>query len=64
MPKKFGDPVLNDFGSTVFGDVEHYENVQPDFYRAPEVCLEIPWSIGIWNIGVLTWDIFEGKQIF
>lgn len=55
MPKAFGLPVLGDFGAAVFGDVEHLENVQPDVYRAPEVCLKIPWSysIDIWNVGVL-----------
>lgn len=55
MPKAFGLPVLGDFGASVSGDFEHLEDVQPDVYRAPEVCLKIPWSysIDIWNIGVL-----------
>src|SRR4051794_16709554 len=53
MPKKLGAPVLCDFGSAVPGDVEHFEDVQPDVYRAPEVILEAPWSyqIDIWNAG-------------
>lgn len=55
MPKKFGEPVLSDFGAAVHGDVERTGYIQPDVYRAPEVCLQIPWSYGvdIWNLGVL-----------
>lgn len=51
MPKKWGAPVLCDFGSAVAGDVEHFEDIQPDIYRAPEVILEAPWSyqVDIWN---------------
>ncbi|KAI1322409.1 serine threonine protein kinase, CMGC group [Xylariaceae sp. FL0255] len=37
MPKNWGAPVLCDFGSAVTGDKEHWEDVQPDIYRAPEV---------------------------
>ena len=61
-----GMPVLSDFGSAVSGDIEHDEDAQPDIYRAPEVCLEVPWSysIDIWNIGCLIWDLFEGKHMF
>ena len=55
LPKSIGEPVLSDFGSAVSGDVAHDEDAQPDVYRSPEVCLQIPWSysIDIWNIGVL-----------
>ena len=53
--KSIGKPLLSDFGSAVFGDVEHDEDVQPNVYRAPEVCLKAPWSysIDIWNVGCL-----------
>ena len=53
--KSIGEPLLSDFGSAVFGDVEHDEDVQPNVYRAPEVCLKAPWSysIDIWNVGCL-----------
>ncbi|KAH8722359.1 kinase domain protein [Phaeosphaeriaceae sp. PMI808] len=66
LPKSIGQPVLSDFGSAVHGDVAHGEDVQPDVYRSPEVCLQIPWSysIDIWNVGVLIWDLFEGKHMF
>lgn len=51
MPKRWGAPMLCDFGSAVHGNVEHREDVQPAFYRAPEVILQVPWShkIDIWN---------------
>ncbi|KAI9698963.1 MAG: hypothetical protein M1836_003152 [Candelina mexicana] len=64
--KSIGEPLLSDFGSAVSGDVEHAENVQPNVYRAPEVCLKAPWSysIDIWNVGCLIWDLFEGKHMF
>ncbi|KAI9747446.1 MAG: hypothetical protein M1835_002107, partial [Candelina submexicana] len=64
--KSIGEPLLSDFGSAVSGDVEHDEDVQPNVYRAPEVCLKAPWSysIDIWNVGCLIWDLFEGKHMF
>ncbi|OAQ73078.1 CMGC/SRPK protein kinase [Pochonia chlamydosporia 170] len=66
MPKNWGAPVLCDFGSAVAGDVEHFEDVQPDIYRAPEVILEAPWSyeVDIWNTGCMIWDLFEGQHLF
>ncbi|KAL2834373.1 kinase-like domain-containing protein [Aspergillus cavernicola] len=65
-PRKLGAPVLCDFGSAVPGDRENLENVQPNFYRAPEVILEVPWSysIDIWNVGCMIWDIFQGGSLF
>lgn len=55
MPKKWGAPVLCDFGSAVPGDVEHSEDIQPNIYRAPEVILGAPWSYSadIWNVGCM-----------
>ncbi|KAL8832016.1 MAG: hypothetical protein Q9170_005049 [Blastenia crenularia] len=46
-----GEPLLSDLGAAVYGDVEHYENAQPNVYRAPEVMLKI-------------WDLFEDKHLF
>ncbi|KAJ6785785.1 hypothetical protein PWT90_03043 [Aphanocladium album] len=65
-PKNIGAPVLCDFGSAVVGGVEHLEDVQPNIYRAPEVIMEVPWtySIDIWNVGCMIWDIFEGNSLF
>ncbi|KAL9609834.1 MAG: hypothetical protein Q9167_005422 [Letrouitia subvulpina] len=64
--KSIGEPLLSDFGSAVSGEVEHDEDVQPNVYRAPEMCLKAPWSysIDIWNVGCLIWDLFEGKHLF
>ncbi|KAK2853215.1 hypothetical protein FQN49_005290 [Arthroderma sp. PD_2] len=66
MPKKWGAPVLCDFGSAVPGDIEHSEDIQPNIYRAPEVILGVPWtySVDIWNSGCMIWDIFEGGSLF
>ncbi|RAL01113.1 protein kinase [Aspergillus ibericus CBS 121593] len=40
--------------------------IQPDHYRAPEVILGCGWntSADIWNLGVLLWDLIEGKELF
>ncbi|KAK2855699.1 hypothetical protein FQN49_004934 [Arthroderma sp. PD_2] len=40
--------------------------IQPDHYRAPEVILGCGWrmSADIWNLGILLWDILEGKELF
>lgn len=68
MPKAWGATILCDFGSAVLGDERHTENVQPKFYRAPEVILEAPWSynIDIWNLGCVVksniWIPFLGAR--
>ncbi|KAJ5383183.1 protein kinase [Penicillium concentricum] len=66
MPKRIGHPVLCDFGSAVPGDIEHSEDIQPNLYRAPEVILAAPWtySVDIWNVECMIWDIFEGGHLF
>ncbi|KAK4560831.1 hypothetical protein LTR86_005411 [Recurvomyces mirabilis] len=66
LPKRYGAPVLCDFGSAILGDVEHTEDIQPDIYRAPEVILEVPWSyeVDIWNVDCMVWDLFEGEHLF
>ncbi|KAF1949849.1 kinase-like protein [Byssothecium circinans] len=68
MPKDVGAPVLCDLGSAVPLDdgAEHREDIQPNVYRAPEVILDIPWtySVDIWNVGCVIWDLFEGEHLF
>lgn len=61
MPKKWGAPILCDFGSAVSGIENRTEDIQPDIYRSPEVILEVPWtySVDIWNAGCMVycpWD--------
>ncbi|KAK2744662.1 hypothetical protein FQN55_006580 [Onygenales sp. PD_40] len=65
-PKRFGRAVLSDFGSAVRGDEKRNHDAQPNFYRSPEVMLKTEWSypIDIWNVGVMVWDLFEGKHMF
>ncbi|KAF2279504.1 putative CDK4/6 [Westerdykella ornata] len=66
MPKKHGRPTITDFGEARFGQSEYDDDIQPFEYRAPEVIFAVPWSckVDIWNVGVLTWDLFEGKNLF
>ncbi|KAI6855260.1 hypothetical protein KC338_g8940 [Hortaea werneckii] len=68
ISKAFGAPVLCDFGSAVPLDdgSEHREDIQPNFYRSPEVILDIPWTykVDIWNVGCMIWDAFQGEHLF
>ncbi|TVY45573.1 Serine/threonine-protein kinase [Lachnellula subtilissima] len=36
----------------------------PDLYRAPEIVLGVHWNekIDIWSVGLMIWDLFEGKH--
>ncbi|PBP21617.1 hypothetical protein BUE80_DR007645, partial [Diplocarpon rosae] len=66
IPTRFGRPILCDFSLARDGQVDHYHNIQPDPYRAPEVILEMPWgyAVDIWNVGVMVWDMFENRRLF
>ncbi|KAJ5163833.1 uncharacterized protein N7500_005663 [Penicillium coprophilum] len=66
LPPKFSRAVLSDFGSAVRGDEKRSHDAQPTIYRSPEVMLKIEWSysIDIWNVGTMVWDLFEGKHMF
>ncbi|CAP99343.1 Pc22g20550 [Penicillium rubens Wisconsin 54-1255] len=66
LPKVFGRAVLSDFGSAVQGDEKRNHDAQPDVYRPPEVMLKTDWSypVDIWNVGVMVWDLFEGRHLF
>ncbi|MCJ1473818.1 hypothetical protein MMC13_002469 [Lambiella insularis] len=65
-PKVFGNPVLCDFGYARYGNVDNDDDIQPAIYRAPEVILTINWSysVDIWNVGVMIWDLFEKEHMF
>ncbi|CAG7928334.1 unnamed protein product [Penicillium olsonii] len=66
LPKVFGRAVLSDFGSAVRGDERRNHDAQPNIYRSPEVMLKTDWSypVDIWNVGVMVWDLFEGRHLF
>ncbi|KAJ9318186.1 hypothetical protein DTO271D3_1443 [Paecilomyces variotii] len=62
-PDELGRPLITDFGLAVRGDgPPHSHPIQPEGYRAPEVCLGGNWSssVDIWNLGVMLWDLFSG----
>ncbi|KAH8433712.1 uncharacterized protein LDX57_011346 [Aspergillus melleus] len=66
LPKVFGQVVLSDFGSAVQGDEKRNHDAQPNVYRSPEVMLKTDWSysVDMWNVGVMVWDLFEGRHLF
>lgn len=55
LPRRFGDPVLCDFGAAVSGDVKRNHDAQPAVYRSPEVMLKAEWGypVDIWNVGAM-----------
>ncbi|OBT98311.2 hypothetical protein VE01_03095 [Pseudogymnoascus verrucosus] len=62
-------PQLVDFGlATTLEEDDDWGiwPIQPDHYRAPEVILGNGWQMpaDIWNLGVLLWDMIEGKELF
>ncbi|KAF7118433.1 hypothetical protein CNMCM5793_007950 [Aspergillus hiratsukae] len=61
-------PKIVDFGLATRLDCDDWGiyPIQPDHYRAPEVILGCGWrmSADIWNLGVLLWDIMQGKELF
>ncbi|KAJ5611747.1 hypothetical protein N7528_008852, partial [Penicillium herquei] len=66
-PNELGRSVITDFGLAVRGDGPlNSQPIQPDGYRAPEVCLGYEWSysVDIWNLGVMLWDLFYGRGPF
>ncbi|KAF9480296.1 CMGC protein kinase [Pholiota conissans] len=66
LPNDFGGVVLSDFGSAVRGDKKRNHDAQPNVYRSPEVMLMTEWSypVDIWNVGVMIWDLYEGRHLF
>ncbi|KAL3477218.1 kinase-like domain-containing protein [Aspergillus californicus] len=67
QPEDLGRTIITDFGLAVHGDgPPNNHPIQPDGYRAPEVSLGAEWSysVDIWNMGVLLWDLFQGSGPF
>ncbi|KIW13716.1 hypothetical protein PV08_08907 [Exophiala spinifera] len=65
-PKAIGLPVLSDFGLARFEWGTGEDDIQPEIYTAPEVLLDMDWSysVDIWNIGTMIWDLFYDKHLF
>ncbi|KAJ8122670.1 hypothetical protein ONZ43_g1188 [Nemania bipapillata] len=67
LPKDsfWGQPVLCDFGEARIGQT-HKGLIQPELYRAPEVLFNMEWnySVDIWSVAALIWDLFEGQHLF
>ncbi|KAF2419577.1 protein kinase [Tothia fuscella] len=65
MPITGGLPIICDFGSARVG-TKHSGDVMPGQYRAPEVIMGMEWDteIDIWALGLIIWDIAQGKCLF
>ncbi|KAI0760098.1 kinase-like domain-containing protein [Fomes fomentarius] len=65
-PETYGPPSLCDFGEARLGRTTYTGLIQPRQYRAPEVILGMPWDekVDIWSVGVMIWDMFQGKNMF
>ncbi|KAL0944864.1 protein kinase [Colletotrichum truncatum] len=68
IPDAPGNPVIADFGDARIdeGPFPFEGDAMPDLYRAPEIILGVTWDekIDIWALGLLVWDLFEGKLLF
>lgn len=57
---------ITDFDLSVLGNVPRTGCIQAEVYRAPEVILDAGYSYSadIWSLGVMLWDLLEGKKLF
>ncbi|RMZ83900.1 hypothetical protein DV737_g1457, partial [Chaetothyriales sp. CBS 132003] len=55
-----------DFDLAVLGHNPHKACIQGEIYRAPEVIPDpgYTYSADIWSLGVMLWDLLEGKELF
>ncbi|WPH03034.1 kinase-like protein [Acrodontium crateriforme] len=55
-----------DFDRSVSGTKAQSGCIQADTYRAPEVILDAgyTYSADIWSLGVMLWDLLEGRKLF
>ncbi|KUJ14194.1 CMGC protein kinase [Mollisia scopiformis] len=68
-PKSFRIlPKIADFGLAQSGEGSEplMHPIQPHLFHAPEVLLGTSWtySADIWNLGVLIWNMMEGRDLF
>ncbi|KAL7938035.1 protein kinase [Trichoderma chlorosporum] len=61
-----GQLILSDMGSARFGRESFTGDIMLDVYRASEVILGMEWSskVDLWSVGVMMWDLLEGKRLF
>ena len=64
-PNKSGIKLI-DFGSSCFQNERIYTYIQSRFYRAPEIILGIPYTVGIdvWSFGCILAELYSGYPIF
>ncbi|KAI9728115.1 MAG: hypothetical protein M1834_007831 [Cirrosporium novae-zelandiae] len=57
---------ITDFDLSVRGDIPQAGCIQAEIYRAPEVIVNAgyTYSADIWSLGVMLWDLLEGKKLF
>ncbi|KAM3471964.1 hypothetical protein MY8738_009074 [Beauveria namnaoensis] len=57
---------IADFGYSKSGKTHHSGCIQAEAYRAPEVIFDsgYSYSADIWSLGVMMWDLVEGKRLF
>ncbi|PQK17463.1 hypothetical protein BB8028_0007g06580 [Beauveria bassiana] len=57
---------IADFGYSKSGKTHHSGCIQAEAYRAPEVIIDSGYSCSadIWSLGVMMWDLLEGKRLF
>ncbi|KAE8352712.1 kinase-like protein [Aspergillus coremiiformis] len=65
-PKTTGMITITDFDRSVPGERPNNGCIQAEIYRAPEVILDagFSYSADIWSLGVLLWDLLEGRKLF
>lgn len=61
-----GKVIICDFGSAAFEDGIHAKTVSTRNYRAPEIILEIGWSVEVdlWSVGCLIMEMVTGTTFF
>ncbi|KAJ5561485.1 hypothetical protein N7461_000246 [Penicillium sp. DV-2018c] len=64
--KNTGIIQIIDFDLSVRGDKPNRGRIQAEIYRTPEVILDAGYSYSadIWSLGVMLWDVLEGKKLF
>jgi dual specificity tyrosine-phosphorylation-regulated kinase 2/3/4 len=64
-PDKSGIKLI-DFGSSCFQTERIYTYIQSRFYRAPEIILGIPYTMGIdmWSFGCILAELYTGFPLF